>query len=328
MPVYVRQRFAPSPALGGHGLHHPQPRVSGPLRQGVGAAARPRLGLFTVDGLEFYDRLSFLKAGINFARRVTTVSPTYAEEIQTPETASASRDDPRRARRLSGILNGIDTDDWDPATRSVSAGAVRRRRPPGKAAAKRALLEGFGLPVDDDTTGAAARRDGVAHGGQKGLDLIAAVARRVADLDATFVVSAPASPVRGHVACARAGFPTASALHRLRRTPRASHRGRRDMFLMPSRFEPCGLNQMYSLRYGTVPVVRAVGGSTTRCRTTTRRPAQGTASCSATQPAALLGALAGRSASTRPARVAAAAEDGMRKDFSWERSARRVRQGV
>ncbi len=207
--------------------------------------------------------MSFLKAGINFSEFVTTVSPRYAKEIQSAEYGfgfdGILR---RRATQLCGILNGIDTTVWDPARDPYLPMPYDAERLGAKRASKRALLEAMALPV----TASALERPVVGIVSrmvdQKGFDLMAALGAELPALDATFVLLgtgearyqelwqrlADESPDRIAVWF---GFDD-----RLAHLIEAGS----DIFLMPSRFEPCGLNQMYSLRYGTVPVVRAVGG--------------------------------------------------------------------
>ena len=224
----------------------------------------PALGLpwdvFRYEAMEFFDHLSFMKAGLTFADALTTVSPTYAREILTPEGGAQLDAVLRhRARDLTGILNGIDMKEWDPATDRQLPAHYSAAEPSGKARCKEALQKEMGLAVRPDVplVGMVGR---LAE--QKGLDLVAAVLPQLAandvqlavlgsgqaELERAFAHAAREHP--GRIA-ARIGFDEGLA-HRIEAGA--------DVFLMPSRFEPCGLNQLYSLRYGTVPVVRAVGG--------------------------------------------------------------------
>ncbi|MDR2001101.1 MAG: glycogen synthase GlgA [Zoogloeaceae bacterium] len=224
----------------------------------------PELGLpahaWSMEGIEYHGYLSFLKAGLQFADAITTVSPTYAAEIQTDaEGMGMSGLLRHRADRLSGILNGIDTEVWNPKrdahlpfTYDIATLAAKRKN-------KSALQQELGLTVRDDIPlfGVISRLTA-----QKGLDLVAALERQIADLPAQLAVLGSgdrelenefrrlAEIHPGHFATV-IGFNEGLA-HRIE--------GSVDVFLMPSRFEPCGLNQMYSLRYGTPPVVRATGG--------------------------------------------------------------------
>ncbi|MBU1236840.1 MAG: glycogen synthase GlgA [Gammaproteobacteria bacterium] len=213
-----------------------------------------------VDGVEFYGHLSFLKAGLIYADAITTVSPTYAVEIQTDEEGMGMAGLLRhRAEELSGIINGIDTEVWNPARDAHIPFAYDIDSIAAKKQNKAALQREVGLAVRDDLPllGVVSR---LTH--QKGLDLIAAIERQLAALPAQLVVlgngdKALEAEFRllaerhpGQFAV-RIGF-NESLAHRIEAGA--------DIFLMPSRFEPCGLNQMYSLRYGTPPVVRATGG--------------------------------------------------------------------
>lgn len=212
------------------------------------------------DGVEFHGQLSFLKAGLQFATRISTVSPTYAREIQDEHFGYGLAPLMRhRESALRGILNGIDTEIWNPSTDPELVSHYAANRLAAKRKNKSALQEEMGLEIADDVTlfGVISR---LTH--QKGLDLLltiqdgmAALPMQLAvlgsgerDLEAGF--SALAERYPGKIAV-KLGFDEALA-HRIEAGA--------DCFLMPSRFEPCGLNQMYSLRYGTPPIVRATGG--------------------------------------------------------------------
>lgn len=211
------------------------------------------------DGVEYYGRLSFLKAGLQFADAITTVSPTYAREICTAESGMGLDGLLRhRADRLVGILNGIDTAQWHPAHDPCLAAPYDARRLARKVENKAALRRELGLPTLDMPLAGIVSR----FTEQKGLDLVVAIANELAALpmqlavlgsgeaalESAFSELARRRPDRFAV---RIGFDEGLA-HRIEAGA--------DLFLMPSRFEPCGLNQMYSLRYGTPPVVHATGG--------------------------------------------------------------------
>ncbi len=216
---------------------------------------------FTPGGLEFYGQVNYLKAGLVFSDWLTTVSRRYAEEIQTPEFGfgldGLLRD---RQAALTGILNGVDYEKWDPATDALIAANYSASDLAGKADCKAALLQEFGLPLEQGAPllGIVSR-----FTSQKGCDLIAqalppllakeefnfvALGSGEAEYENLFRDLAERFPGRVGV---RIGYDDGLA-HRIEAGS--------DMFLMPSRYEPCGLNQIYSLRYGTVPVVRATGG--------------------------------------------------------------------
>jgi starch synthase len=337
-PAYLRQHFARHSTLATvpsvftiHNLAY----------QGiVDKAWLPRLGLgwdlFTVDGLEYWDRIGLLKAGLNFSDAITTVSPTYAQEIQRPESG-AGLDGVIRARAaaLTGILNGIDVDTWSPDRDPYLPASFSATSLAGKTAAKRAVLEAFGLGAD----AAALARPLVGVVSrlveQKGFDLVAQVASELADLDAGFVVLGSGDTRYEQMWRTLAGHRPARIGAVLGFDERLAHliEGGADLFLMPSRFEPCGLNQMYSLRYGTVPVVRATGGlvdSVQPWDPATRRGTgflfneyRGEAMLSALRHALRTFAV--------PADWKQLQRNGMKQDHSWERSARdyvKVYKGV
>jgi len=291
----------------------------------------PRLDLgwdrFTVDHLEYWGRLSFLKGGITDADLVTTVSPRYAQEIQTAEFGCGFDGILRRRRHaLVGILNGIDTRAWDPASDRFLPQPFSAADLQGKAVAKAAVLARFGLPA-----GARARRRPLVAMisrmvDQKGLDLLFALADDLPNLDATFVILGTGEArYQDFWTRLATAHPGRVAVHIGFDEPLAHLiEAGADMFLMPSQFEPCGLNQMYSLRYGTVPIVREVGGlaDTVRDHAPRRRTSTGFVFQDYT-PAALLGALArALRLYADPPKWLALQQAGMRQDFSWDRSAR------
>ena len=211
--------------------------------------------------LEYFGNLNLLKTGVAFTDMVTTVSPTYAREIQTPEfgcglngVLTSRRDD------LVGILNGVDTDVWNPATDPlIAANYTAATVTEGKAKCKAALQERMGLPVNPDVPlfGMVSRMTG-----QKGCDIISECAHELMklDLQAVFLGSGDPGYEQFFQRLAREN-PQKVAVQIGYNEP-LSHQieAGADLFLMPSQYEPCGLNQMYSLLYGTVPIVRAVGG--------------------------------------------------------------------
>ena len=217
--------------------------------------------LFRLDLIEFWGKISLLKAGIVFADALTTVSPKYAEEIQTPEDGFGM-DGLLRSRRgvLTGIINGVDYDVWNPATDPVLPAHFSVGDLTGKRTCKQELLREMGLPeeaVDRPLMGIVSR-----FAGQKGFDLIEQAAWEIFRDDVYLVVlGSGEARYEEMFRRLRSDFPRQVALGVGYNDPLA-HRieAGSDIFLMPSRYEPCGLNQIYSLRYGTVPVVRATGG--------------------------------------------------------------------
>ncbi len=264
-PAYLRTRYASDPVLGGvpcvFTIHNAA--YKGLCDPGWLPALDLGWELFNPQGLEYWNLVSFLKAGINFSEKITTVSRRYADEILTPEFAFGFEGilGARRAD-LVGIPNGIDTDLWNPAADPhipvpYSAGALD-----GKRSAKRALLQAFGLAADDaalnvPVVGMVSRMIE-----QKGLGLIADAAGELPHLGARFVVMGTGDPYYEQLwRSLAAQFPDRIAVH-VGFEEELSHlvEAGSDIFMMPSLFEPCGLNQMYSLRYGTLPLVRATGG--------------------------------------------------------------------
>lgn len=227
----------------------------------------PAFGLpwsaFTVDTGEFYGQFSYLKAGIEYSDFVTTVSPSYAQETQLPEFGCGMNGVlAARSERYVGILNGIDTAIWNPATDPLLPAHFDRAHLEGKSACKRALLERFGLSVGDDAltrpvVGLVSRLVE-----QKGLDLIQQASEELLQLDASWVfVGTGDNRYETFLRQLQQRYPNRVGTY-IGFNEALAHlvEAGSDLFLMPSKFEPCGLNQMYSLRYGTVPVVHAVGG--------------------------------------------------------------------
>jgi starch synthase len=211
---------------------------------------------FTPDGYEYYGNISALKAGLVYADRITTVSPTYARELTTPDFGMGF-DGLLRARAgvLTGILNGIDTEVWNPATDTHLA--ARYDSPKGKPAAKAALRAEMGLPEAAGPLCVVVTR----LTEQKGVDLMIRALPRLLERDGQLALLGSGAP----------GFETAlrdaAARHpgiavRIGYDEALSHRmiAGGDAILVPSRFEPCGLTQLYGLRYGTIPLVALTGG--------------------------------------------------------------------
>jgi starch synthase len=211
-------------------------------------------------GLEYHGQLSFMKAGLKFADRITTVSPTYAREIATPEFGCGLDGVIRgRGADVSGILNGIDPEVWNPATDPAITHRYDIEQPAGKAACKAALQAEFGLMVDSQAPLLLALSR---LSSQKGLDLILSSLPQWLEQGAQLVVQGAGEPaLEAAFRMAAAAHPGRVAAYIGYDEPRA-HRlmAGADMIVVPSRFEPCGLTQLYGLRYGTLPIVRRVGG--------------------------------------------------------------------
>jgi starch synthase len=217
--------------------------------------------LFTMDRLEFYDQVNFLKGGIVFGDYLTTVSKTYAREIQTPEFAFGLADPIFKKRdRLVGIVNGVDYGEWDPETDRHIPATFSARDLSGKRICKQALLKEYGIPDDHaewPVVGIISR-----FASQKGFDLMEAALPQLLAEDMVMVVLGTGE--RHYEEMFRAlhrRFPEHICV-KIAYDNRVAHliEAGCDIFLMPSHYEPCGLTQIYSMRYGTVPVVRATGG--------------------------------------------------------------------
>lgn len=216
--------------------------------------------LWSFDGLEFHDQLSFIKGGLVFADRVTTVSPTYAREIQTPENGYGLDGLLRyRAQSLHGILNGVDDKIWNPARDAALPAPYSARSMAGKRTCKSELQKEFKLAQNADALliGMVGR---MVH--QKGVDLVAAAIPQLMQQGVQLIILGTGEPaLEQALRDASSRYAGRCATH-VGYDEAQAHRivGGSDAFLMPSRFEPCGLSQLYSLRYGTIPIVRRVGG--------------------------------------------------------------------
>jgi starch synthase len=212
------------------------------------------------DGLEFHGWLSFMKGGLVHADRLTTVSPTYAREITTPEFGCGVEGVLRtRAADLSGILNGVDYGHWDPATDAALPARFDAQDLGGKAVCKAALQREFGLHARTDAPliGIVSRLSE-----QKGLDLaLAALPALRAEGVQLAILGSGDAPLERAFADAAAAHPGHVGVH-IGYDETLAHRviAGADLILVPSRFEPCGLTQLYGMRYGTLPLVRRVGG--------------------------------------------------------------------
>jgi len=210
--------------------------------------------------LEFHGQLSFMKAGLKFADRITTVSPSYAREIATHEFGCGLDGVIRgRGTDVSGVLNGIDDTLWDPATDPALAAPYDGARLAGKLACRRALQEDAGLGADDDAMliGIVSRLTA-----QKGLDLVLTALPRLIDAGVQVVVQGEGdSALQAALSAAQRSYPGRVRAYIGYDEARAHQLiAGADVIAVPSRFEPCGLTQLYGLRYGTLPLVRRVGG--------------------------------------------------------------------
>ncbi len=306
---------------------HPGPRASTVLTihnaafQGLfPGSAFAALGLpgeaFTPEGLEFHGRVSLLKAGLVDADRLATVSPTYARELVTPAAGWGLEGVfAQRAGALSGILNGVDPVAWDPASDPALAAPVRAGDPSGRAANRAAAQEAFGLAMDPEAPlfAVVSRLDPL-----KGLDLLLACAPALLARGAQLAVLGHGDPGL------EADFQRLAEAH----PGRAGWTGRTDeglarrlfagadFLVVPSRSEPCGLTQLYAMRYGAVPVVRRTGGL---ADTVAEGPGGSGFVFEAAEPEALLAALDRALGLARdPAGLAALRDRNLGRDHGWE----------
>lgn len=279
--------------------------------------------LFTPQGLEFYGQINLMKAGLVFADILSTVSDTYSREIQTPEYGYGLEGVLYERREdLYGIVNGIDDEEWHPAADRWIAANYSADDLSGKAVCRRDLLSGFGWPPGDEPIlGLIGRLTA-----QKGFDLVEQIGEWLAKQPLRIVILG-AGERKFEEAMEALGrkYPERIAI-RVAYDNAMAHKieAGADIYLMPSRYEPCGLNQIYSLKYGTVPVVRETGGLADTVVDADANPGEGTGFTFRRYEAEeLMGAVSRALAAyaDRP-RWDAIVRRGMALDFSWEASAR------
>jgi starch synthase len=276
------------------------------------------------DALEYHGDVSYLKGGVLFAEMVSTVSPQYAREIQDPAFGYGFDGIVRgRAADLAGILNGVDYEEWDPARDAHIARRYSAETLEGKQECRRDLLRAFGLGEEPDLpiVGVISR---LVH--QKGFDVLAGAWWDVLHRPLRLVVlgSGEAGIEAGLRSLAEKDPSRFAVRFGYDETLAHKVEAGADMILMPSRFEPCGLTQMYSLRYGTVPIVRSTGGLVDTVEPYDAASGAGTGFRFETADGTgLIWALDQALAAyrDRPA-WEALMRRGMARDFSWERSAR------
>ena len=279
--------------------------------------------LFTPAGIEFYGKINFLKGGLVFSDLLTTVSPTYAREIQTPEFSHGLEGVlQERSQDLFGVINGIDTESWDPATDTDLPQRFTSQALSGKAMCKRDLQKEMGLPTDPRTPlfGMVTRL-----ADQKGLDLLVQVLPVL--LAEGQLVILGSGEERYHQILEEAARNSAGRLAlRLGYDAGLARRiyGGADLFLMPSRYEPCGLGQLFALRYGTIPIGHRTGGLADTIKPVSRASRTGTGFVFSPYDAeAFLGAVRQALEVYRdPSLWQAIQRNGMAEDFSWEASAK------
>ena len=280
--------------------------------------------LFTVDALEFYGKVSFLKGGLIYADYLTTVSRRYAQEIQTPEYGCGLEGVIRdSADRLVGILNGVDYATWSPEADTLIAQNYSVHNLGGKKACKKDLLATFRLPeinLDRPLVGIVSR-----FVDQKGFDLLEQIAGDLMKENLAIVALGNGRPEYERLFKGLAEKYSERVGVKIGYDNTLAHKieAGSDMFLMPSRYEPCGLNQIYSLRYGTVPVVRATGGLDDTVQNFVPKTQQGTGfKFEKYDGDALLDCVRAALKTYRdPKAWRAVQANGMSKDFSWKASA-------
>jgi starch synthase len=263
IPVYLRTTYAADPALTSAAtvmtIHNAA--YQGKFPPNTTEQLLFPWDIFTMEKLEQYDRFNFLKGGVVFADKLTTVSRTYAEEIQTPAFGEQLEGLlHRRAADLHGILNGVDYSHWNPATDHNLAAHYTPENLEGKQACRADLLHAFGLEKVPETTPVIGIISRLAT--QKGFDIVAQIAEELAQRDLVITALGSGDAYYENLFRDWASRHPASVAVRFGYNEALSHKieAGSDLFLMPSRYEPSGLNQLYSLKYGTVSVVRATGG--------------------------------------------------------------------
>ena len=257
-PAYLALAGGPRPAsvMTIHNMHYP-----GSFPAEVLAEVGLPDGCFSINGVEFFGRISFLKAGLYYSDRITTVSPTYAREIQKKEWGGGFHGLlSARAGEMVGILNGVDYEVWNPATdKAITRTFTPARLVAGKAACKKALQKEFGLPEAKSTPliGVVSR-----FAAQKGLRLLLSTLPEIVGMDVQLAIFGSGEPdLEIKFTGAARDYPVNVAA-RIGYDEGLAHRIQAgcDMLLVPSLFEPCGLTQLYAQRYGTLPLVHRTGG--------------------------------------------------------------------
>ena len=263
IPVYLRTTYAADPVLSGAAtvltIHNAA--YQGKFPPNTTEQLLFPWDVFTMDKVEQFDRFNFLKGAVEFADKLTTVSRKYAKEIQTPEFGEqldgVLR---RRAADLHGILNGVDYSLWNPATDHNLAAHYTPENLEGKHVCRADLLHAFELENVPETTPVIGIVSRLAT--QKGFDIVAQITEKLAQRDVVVTALGSGDPYYENIFRDWAFRHPASVAVKFGYDEALAHKieAGADMFLMPSHYEPSGLNQMYSMKYGTVPVVRATGG--------------------------------------------------------------------
>ena len=281
--------------------------------------------LFTMSKMEFFGQVNFLKGALTYADFITTVSRKYSQEIQTAEYGFGLEGVLRgRSSTVTGILNGVDYDEWSPETDKFAIAHYSPQELTGKAKCKQDLLAAFGMAKADPklpVIGIVSR-----FAAQKGFDLISQIADRLAREEMIVVaLGAGDKPYEEMFIRLNKQFPNKIAV-KVAYDNAIAHKieAGSDMFLMPSRYEPCGLNQIYSLKYGTVPIVRATGGLDDTIEPWDARTGKGTGFkfTEYSGESLLLTIKQALHAFRDQTSWQVLMRNGMNKDFSWNASAR------
>ncbi len=263
VPVYLKTSYRHHPCLAHAGSVFTIHNIAyqGVFNADAFALTRLPAPVFGMEGLEYWGKMSILKGALMFADVINTVSKKYSQEIQTPEFGYGMEGIlARRSADLYGILNGVDYDEWNPATDPYIAAPYTSADLSGKLLCKQDVLKDYNLPArlkSKPLLGVISRL-----ADQKGFDLLAAIIDKLMARDLGFVLLGTGDQKYHDLFTAIARtYPRKSGI-KITYDNTVAHKIEAgcDIFLMPSRYEPCGLNQIYSLKYGTVPVVRATGG--------------------------------------------------------------------
>lgn len=286
--------------------------------------------VYRADGLESTGELNMLKGGIYHATKITTVSPTYAREIQEPEGGCGLQDLLRfRSGDLIGVTNGVDYSEWDPATDALIPQNYSHKDMSGKAACKVALQEAFGLELDASIPVFSVVSRLV---DQKGLDLLAAIGDRLMEsMRIQIAVLGTGEPVLEHLFRSLAERHAGRFAAHIGFDNKLAHLSPAgaDFLIMPSRFEPCGLSQLYAMIYGALPIVRATGGLIDTVEPYLEGIGTGTGfPFKDATPNALFDTIGWACATyyDRPHEFARLQENGMRRNYAWDESASKYEQ--
>ena len=320
MPVYLKemtQKNLPATIMTVHNMAY-----QGLFPRTLLPALKLSPALFKADGIEFYNQIGFLKAGLHYADFLTTVSPTYAREIQEPEMGCGLDGLLKyRQQDLTGILNGIDMETWDPANDPHLSAPYDFDHLDQKVRNRTALCDEMGLTVHPKKPVFSVISRLVE---QKGLDLLPSSIRAVLERGAGLVVLGSGdAALEEQFRTLEKEWPGQVAV-RMTYDESMAHRimGGADAVIIPSRFEPCGLVQMYGLRYGTLPIVRRTGGLADSV-TDDKKKADGFLFEDATPLSLALALLQAYEMFRKPAQWKKMQKRGMEKDFSWDRAAQK-----